>query len=255
MPLRLLAIESATDWLSIAFAEYGTAADATTLLLCEAEGTRQHTAQLMPLIEGALAELGWSVSQLDALAVSTGPGSFTSQRIGLATAKGLAFGREWTGVAVSTLEAMALGAFEEATVGDLVVPLLDARRGEWYAGGWRRTESGCAAALPEGLYDPTILAADLPGAVTLCCPDRAGWEAGFVEAGIDIEGRIEGPTARPRADRVATLGIAALGRGEGAPVEALRARYLRRAEAEAQRLGGPVEQGEVARVTKAPTRP
>lgn len=255
MPRRLLALESATDWLSIALAE-----DDDVVLLREAERTRQHSAALLPLVRAALAELGWSVSQLDGLAVSAGPGSFTSLRIGLASAKGLAFGRDWEGVGVSTLEAMALGVFDasaeatgEETEGEVaeageVVALLDARRGEWYAGGWRRAGETRVAGLVEGLYDPATMASDLAGPVTLCCPDRVGWPTAFEEAGIEIAGTVAGEAARPRADRVARLGLEALARGEGRPVEALTARYLRRAEAEAQRLGGPVERGELARV-------
>jgi tRNA threonylcarbamoyladenosine biosynthesis protein TsaB len=243
MPRRLLALESATDWLSIALAE-----DDDVVLLRAAEQARQHSAVLLPLVRAALAELGWSVSQLDALAVSAGPGSFTSLRIGLASAKGLAFGRDWQGVGVSTLEAMAQGVLEDVGEDEEVVALLDARRGEWYAGGWRVTGGERVSGLVEGLYDPVTMAADLAGPVTLCCPDRAGWHEAFEAAGIEVRARVEGEAARPRADRVARLGIEALARGEGQPVEALAARYLRRAEAEAQRLGGPVEQGEIARV-------
>lgn len=251
MSRRLLALESATDWLSIALVE----AD-RVVLLREADGTRQHAAQLMPLVESALGELGWRVGQLDALAVSAGPGSFTSLRIGLATAKGLAFGRDWQAVPVSTLEAMALGAVKdpaaEDAAGDMaggaIVALLDARRGEWYAGGWRHAGAALVPMLAEGLYAPATLAADLDGPVTLVCPDRTGWDAAFREAGVRIERCIEGAAARPRADRVARLGLAALARGDGMPVDALAARYLRRAEAEAKRLGAPVESGEVARV-------
>lgn len=243
MPRRLLAIESATDWLSIALAE-----DDDVVLLRAAEQARQHSAVLLPLVRAGLAELGWSVSQLDALVVSAGPGSFTSLRIGLASAKGLAFGRDWQGVGVSTLEAMALSGVEGAEEDGEVVALLDARRGEWYAGGWRFTGGERVPGLVEGLYDPVSMAADLAGPVTFCCPDRAGWHEAFEAAGIEVRARVEGEAARPRADRVARLGIEALARGEGQPVEALAARYLRRAEAEAQRLGGPVEQGEVARV-------
>lgn len=246
MPRRLLAIESATDWLSIALAEGD-----DVVLLREAERARQHSSALLPLVRAGLEELGWSVSQLDALAVSAGPGSFTSLRIGLASAKGLAFGRDWQGVGVSTLEAMALGARDGVDEGGDVVALLDARRGEWYAGGWRVAGGELVPGLVEGLYDPVTMAADLAGPVTLCCPDRAGWHEAFEAAGIGVRARVEGEAARPRADRVARLGIEALARGEGGPVEALAARYLRRAEAEAQRLGGPVEQGEVARVGPA----
>ena len=59
---------------------------------------------------------------------------------------------------------------------------------------------------------------------------------------------VVGEAALPSARRVGRLARAALGRGEGQPVEALTARYLRRAEAEATRLASPVESGAVARV-------
>lgn len=253
MSTRLLAIESATDWLSIALLE-----DDAVVLSRESSETRQHASALMPLIQAALAELEWSVSVFDALAVSAGPGSFTSLRIGLATAKGLAFGREWRAIGVSTLETMALGAVEsssstqsmQSAEGHEVIALLDARRGEWYAGGYFATASGALRpGLAEGLYDPASLAEDRKAKVVLCCPERGDWWTDFEAAGLQVTGRIEGPAAQPRATQVGRLGSAALARGEGVPAEALVARYLRRAEAEAKRLGGPVEEGELSRVS------
>ena len=104
MPKRILAIESATDWLSVALFE-----DGQQESLLESEETRQHASSLMPLIERGLVDLGWTPSSLDGMVVSAGPGSFTSLRIGLATAKGLAFGRDLEAVGVSTLEARAWG--------------------------------------------------------------------------------------------------------------------------------------------------
>ena len=66
-----------------------------------------------------------------------------------------------------------------------------------------------------------------------------------------MERVVEGPAARPDAGIVGRLGFARLSAGEGDTAEALGARYLRRAEAEAQRLGAPVEAGEIARVDRA----
>jgi tRNA threonylcarbamoyladenosine biosynthesis protein TsaB len=251
MSQRLLAIESATDWLSIAFFEAG-----ALQLGRRADGTRQHAAALMPMVAAGLAELGWTVGQLDALGLSTGPGSFTSLRIGLATAKGLAFGRDWAGVGVSTLEAMAVAAEGGvAEPGDVVVALLDARRGEWYAGGWRLGAQGTFAperetVLAEGLYEPAALAADLPASArpVLICPERAGWREALDAAEVPTERRVEGAAARPDAEDVGRLALEALAAGAGEPVEGLAARYLRRAEAEAKRLGRPVESGALARV-------
>jgi len=252
MTQKVLAIESATDWLSIALLE-----DEKIVLLRESSETRQHASALMPLVHEGLAEAGWGVGTIDSLAVSAGPGSFTSLRIGLATAKGLSFGRDWQAVGVSTLEAMALGAFEsQGTPNSVeVIALLDARRGEWYAGGWSAPSApggtDLSAGLPEGLYDPASIAIERKASLVLCSPERAGWIDGFEAAGIEIAGRVEGVDARPRADRVGRLGYAALARGEGIPADELAARYLRRAEAEAKRLGGPVEAGELARVQDA----
>ena len=245
MPKRILAIESATDWLSVALFEDGQRAG-----LLESAETRQHASSLMPLVERGLVDLGWRPSSLDGMVVSAGPGSFTSLRIGLATAKGLAFGRDLEAVGVSTLEAMALGVMEEegGDNGKLVVALLDARRGEWYAGGFKRGPNGLLAGIAEGLYDPGTLASDLDEDVVLVCPEPLGFEAAFEKAGVRIAGVVADKVARPRADRVGEIGLLAFERGESGPVEALVARYLRRAEAEAKRLGGPVESGELARV-------
>ena len=113
MSRRLLAIESATDWLSVSLHEGGRVVD-----LREAEGTRQHASALMPLIAGMLDGAGWALADLGGLAASVGPGSFTSLRIGLATLKGLAFGRDLPVVGVSTLEAVLVRL--AVCVGDVV---------------------------------------------------------------------------------------------------------------------------------------
>ena len=250
MTRRLLALESATDWLSIALLE-----DLEVCRVAAAPDERQHAAQLMPLVARELGAAGWSVEDLDALAVSTGPGSFTSLRIGLATAKGLAFGRDWQAVGVSTLEAMAAAAFAEQDLaeGAVVLTLLDARRGEWYAGAWTRPRGQTdrlEPVLAEGLYAPEPMVADLDAPVVVVAPDATDWRARFEPVGLAVNGAVEGIAARPHAAWVGRLGAACLARGEGVAPAGLSARYLRRAQAEAVRLGGPVEAGELARVTE-----
>ncbi len=243
---RILALESATDWLSIALLEGD-----RVVRLDEATGTRRHASALMPLVANALEAAGWSLDALDALVVSAGPGSFTSLRIGLATAKGLAFGRALEAVGVSTLESVALAATDEPESAESpsVLAVLDARRGECYAGAWRRDGDGLGApVLQEGLYSPGAIASALKGPVIVVCPDRIAVAERLAAAGVAVVQRIEGEAARPRADRTGRLGVRALADGRGGPVEDLAARYLRRAEAEATRLGEPVEAGEVARI-------
>ena len=249
MTRTLLAIESSTDWLSVALLR-----DEEVLVLEECEDSRQHASALLPTIDAVLSVAERTLDDLDAIGISTGPGSFTSLRIGLATAKGLAFERELLGVGVSTLEAMALSVLEGNSRSGRreVVSLLDARRGEWYAGGWSQAAGASGslpvATLPEGLYAPSQLAEDLGDDVILMTPEAAGWQRTFEAACVPLAQVVEGRAARPRADWVGRLAQRRLDRGEGVPVSALGARYLRRAEAEAKRLGGPVEEGEVARL-------
>lgn len=244
----LLAIESSTNWLSVAVLE-----GEEVLALQEYDDGHQHASTLLPTIDVLLRELGLGLDDLDAMAIATGPGSFTSLRIGLATAKGLAFERSLAGLGVSTLEAMALSLLEDGSRvgGREVVALLDARRGEWYAGGWRLPGGPGQLpipTLPEGLYAPGQLAKDLGEDAVLMLPEAGGWRRAFEAASVWPAEVVEGPAARPRADWVGRLAQRRLARGEGVPVSTLEARYLRRAEAEAKRLGGPVVEGEVARL-------
>ena len=89
-----------------------------------------HDASLQPLIEQALAEAGWSLRQLQRIAVGIGPGSFTGLRVGIAFAQGLSEALQLPLVGVSSLEAMAAAVSDQER--RLRVPLIDARRGEFF---------------------------------------------------------------------------------------------------------------------------
>ncbi len=117
MPRRILALESATEGLSVALLE-----GERIVVLREHAEARQHASVLLAVVDETLREAGIALAELDAMAITAGPGSFTSLRIGLATLKGLAFGRELPVVGVSTLETMALRVLEsapESALGDL----------------------------------------------------------------------------------------------------------------------------------------
>ena len=88
-----------------------------------------HSQTLMVMAEDLLKQCSKTVSDLDAVAIAEGPGSFTGVRIGVAAAKGLAWGAELPCYGVSTLEAMAvsLGVYE-----GYVCPCMDARRNQVY---------------------------------------------------------------------------------------------------------------------------
>ena len=88
-----------------------------------------HSQTLMLMAEDLLKNLGAAVSDLTAVAVAAGPGSFTGVRIGVSAAKGLAWGREIPCYGVSTLEAMALGL---GIHDGYILPTMDARRNQVY---------------------------------------------------------------------------------------------------------------------------
>ena len=102
-----------------------------------AQNRYTHSAQLMPMVESVLAAAGAELGGLDAIAVVTGPGSFTGVRIGVATAKGLAHGAGLPCLAVDALEALSAsaGAFD-----GVVCPIQDARAGQVYGAAFRAGE-------------------------------------------------------------------------------------------------------------------
>ncbi|MBR2930236.1 MAG: tRNA (adenosine(37)-N6)-threonylcarbamoyltransferase complex dimerization subunit type 1 TsaB [Clostridia bacterium] len=94
---------------------------------------------LLPMAEAMLGALKLDFSDIDIFATSVGPGSFTGVRIGTALVKGLAFGREAATVAVSTIEALAENL---AGIRGIIVPCMDARRGQVYTALFRSDEGG-----------------------------------------------------------------------------------------------------------------
>lgn len=127
-----------------------------------------HSQTLLPLIDGVLKEAGLEIGQMEAFAVTNGPGSFTGLRIGCGLAKGLALDRPCIGV--PTLMALA---FNEAHSGRVAVSLLDARCRQVYLGGYAFDQGvprsvipdqACsveeAAALIQGLNCPVVLLGD-----------------------------------------------------------------------------------------------
>ena len=88
-----------------------------------------HSQTLLPMIESALKSAEWEIDDLDLLAVSQGPGSFTGVRIGISTVKGLAFGKNIPCAGVSTLEALA---YNLRYFNGILCPVMNARRNQVY---------------------------------------------------------------------------------------------------------------------------
>jgi len=100
----ILGIETATEVCSTSLIH-----NATVLAVRTVKEKNIHSERLMTFIDEVLKESGCTLAELDAIAVSIGPGSFTGLRIGVSTAKGLAMARNLSIVAVPTLDAVAEG--------------------------------------------------------------------------------------------------------------------------------------------------
>jgi tRNA threonylcarbamoyladenosine biosynthesis protein TsaB len=112
-----------------------------------AEGMN-HASMLSPFIQEVLQHLKSLGETLDAIAVSSGPGSYTGLRIGVSTAKGLCYGLDIPLISVSTLEIMTIGAKKQYSDNQdcLWVPMIDARRMEVYDAVYNQTGAVIRAA-------------------------------------------------------------------------------------------------------------
>ncbi len=123
----ILSIETSTPVCSVALHQSGNLLAQSSLML-----RQSHSVMLTSLLKQITEQSGYSLHDLDAIALAKGPGSYTGLRIGTATAKGLCFALEKPLLAVNTLEAMAeaLRPFNDQPA--LLCPMLDARRMEVY---------------------------------------------------------------------------------------------------------------------------
>jgi len=123
--MKLLAIDTSTDYLSVAVMD-----GAKTLARIHRKVPRSHSSLLMPTIDSCLTGARLGLAKIGAIAVSIGPGSFTGLRIGVATVKGLAFVTKTPIVAVPTLDAIAENGRK---ICGILCTVLDARKGKVYA--------------------------------------------------------------------------------------------------------------------------
>jgi len=126
---KLLLIETATEICSV-----GLSSGESLLGTLSAKESYSHTEKITLLIEELMKSYGIAISELDGIAISSGPGSYTALRVGAATAKGICYGSNLPLIKVDTLQSLALGMKTmHAKDGNFrYLPIIDARRMEVY---------------------------------------------------------------------------------------------------------------------------
>ena len=206
------------------------ARDGTVLAEDAEPASRSHVASLPALVERVLARASLAIGDVEGLAISIGPGSFTGLRIGLGLAKGIAFAGGLPLAAVPTLEALAEVA--GARPGQTVCAALDARKQEVYAALFRAGATGLERMTDDFAVAPGELAERLPPG-TLLVGDAAEAYPDAFGSGLV---RLPFATHHPRGGVVARLGERLLAAGQGSEPGALEPVYVRPSEAELARM-------------------
>lgn len=161
--MRILALESTEAIGTVAALEGG-----EVLKQVELNPHQQSARSLAPGIQEVLEAVGWRASEVELVAVTRGPGSFTGLRVGLSTAKAFAYAVGAPILGIDTLEAIAANAPEGV---DWLAVAVDAQRGQVMAGSFRRGPEGwMIAAGPTQLRDVDDWLSSLPPGIQVSGP-------------------------------------------------------------------------------------
>lgn len=210
----IAAIETSTELATVALLHHG------QLRSRESSGVQTHSASVLPMLQGLLAEAGITLANIDALAFGCGPGSFTGVRTACGLVQGLAVGAQRKAVPVVTLLAMAEAA-REAGAGDDVVALLDARMGEVYRARYRY--EGYWQVVDAPALMSAVDAAVIDGRPAIC----GNGLLAYPEALAPLTALSCFPQIVPHARTMASLAVAALARGESVAARDAQPLYLR----------------------------
>ncbi|NLK63897.1 MAG: tRNA (adenosine(37)-N6)-threonylcarbamoyltransferase complex dimerization subunit type 1 TsaB [Tissierellia bacterium] len=139
--MKILSIESASVTASCCVSEGENILGEYTL-----RHKKTHSEKLMPLIEELMKELELKINDIDLIAVSKGPGSYTGLRIGAAIAKSLAFAADIKIAGVPTMKSLAANVYDEDK---LIVPIMDAKAGRIYTGVYKWQNGECKEVLEQ----------------------------------------------------------------------------------------------------------
>lgn len=191
-----------------------------------------HSQTLLPMVAEIFSRTGHTVEELDAIAVSAGPGSFTGLRIGAATAKGLALGYGIPLLEVSTLEGLAMNVRDMDEV--YVHPIMDARRSQVYTATFLDGQLvGEEEAI--GIEDLVTKINQMPGK-HFFLGDAVPVYRSCLEAQLSVPYRFAGPgNLLQRASSVAMLGAEQLAQGKSVSGKDFHLSYIRKPQAERER--------------------
>jgi tRNA threonylcarbamoyladenosine biosynthesis protein TsaB len=222
--MRVLAVDTATEACSVALLS------GDEMICRSAEGGLAHAQLVLGMVQAVLAEAGVSLSMLDGIAASIGPGSFTGVRISVAVAQGLAFGAGLRVVPVTTLEALAFQVMGRGEVmdrgGGAVLACLDARMGEVYWGCLTPDPTrGLGWSCPASVGPPETVVLPARGAYRGIGRGFGAYPGLAALPGLELDPKDS--RALPNAREFATLGALRLALEEGLDPADLSPLYLR----------------------------
>lgn len=197
--MNVLAIETSTPMCSVALA-VGSQVRARREL-----APRGHASLVLPWIEDLLAEAGIGYAGLDRLAVGRGPGGFTSLRIGLGVAQGIALAHDLPVASISSLTALAHAAAAQPEQ-PRVLALIDARMGEVFAGWFERREGVFKELAPEAVLAPGEVSVPGPGPWRVAGSGLAAYDE-LIRSRLGDEEMSWRPDAWPLAESLLALAV------------------------------------------------
>ncbi|WP_392563898.1 tRNA (adenosine(37)-N6)-threonylcarbamoyltransferase complex dimerization subunit type 1 TsaB [Orbus wheelerorum] len=187
---------------------------------------RDHTKQILPMIDNLLKAANCPLSQIDAIAFAKGPGSFTGVRIGIGIAQGLALGLDKPMIGVSTLKALAQGAYRVKGA-SRIIAAIDARMGEVYLGAYQVTDEGnVQLMMEECVIKPELVSNHLASfsfAENITYYAGTGWST-YPDMMIGLK---DGGTLLPKAEDMLIIAKQEYINGNLIAVQDVEAAYLR----------------------------
>lgn len=224
--MTVLAIDTSSSVAAVAVSRDGVLLGEYTL-----NNGLTHSQRLLPMVDELLKSLNMTIKDIDAFACSTGPGSFTGLRIGIASVKGFAFAENKPCVSVSGLEAMA---YNHIHTDYIICPLMDARAGQVYNATYRRYRGKLKMIIPPRAVEIETVIRELSetGKTVLFLGDGVKPNLEIIKTLGEKAVIGEFNNNMQRAATIALIAEEKIKKGEIVSGQELEAEYLRKSQAE-----------------------